>query len=78
MWIWKTAAGCHAKGCVPCWVDGCGPRVLHQELGEVGLALGEIRYRGCTDHLISVPGIDKPFLQQRIAQETVKFEQDSE
>lgn len=49
-------------------VDGDGPRVLHQELGEVGLALGDIRrilYRGCTDYLVSVPGIDNPLLQQR-------------
>lgn len=62
-------------------MGGYGPRVLHQALGEVGVALGEIRsvlYRGCTHYLVSVPGIDKPFLQQRVAQETVKFGQDSE
>lgn len=47
----------------------------------MGLALGEVRrilYRGCTDYEVSVPDIDKPFLQQRVAQETVKFGQDSE
>lgn len=49
-------------------------------LGQVGLALGEVRrtlYRGCTNYLVSVSGNAKPFLQQRAAQETVKFGQDS-
>lgn len=46
----------------------------------MGLALGDVRripHRGCTNYLVSVPGNDQPFLLQRVAQETVKFGQDS-
>lgn len=63
--------------CLLClWAQSSSPRVRRDGIGS-----GEIRrilYRGCTDYLVSVPGTDKLFLQQRVAQDTVKFGQDSE
>lgn len=46
----------------------------------MGLALGDVRripHRGGKNYLVSVPGNDQSFLLQRVAQEMVKFGQDS-